>query len=282
MAYKIGSLRLDNPYFLAPMVEINDIAFRLLCKNSGASLTYTGMINPLSKQKLNLEDKPAIQIFTKNTRGISDFIDKYEKKASLFDFNLGCPAKNARKLKFGAFMHHKLKDIGTILKKMHESTSKPVTIKLRKSKHANKIIKIAENYCSAVTIHPRTIQQGYSGEPDIRFAEKIKKNTNLPVIYSGNVDEKNYKKLIKKFDFLMIGRQAFGNPNIFARLTGKKTDYNFFDWLKMAKKYNIYFRQIKFQAMKFTRFHKNAAEFRNELVKAKTEKQIIEIMKKLD
>lgn len=274
---KIGNLKLKNRFFLAPMVEVNDIAFRTLCKKAGAALCYTGMINPLSKQKLELNDKPAIQIFTTNTKGINEFMVKFEKKVSLFDFNLGCPAKTAKKLGFGSFLHHDLKTIEDILKKMRDSTDLPVTCKLRKSKNTLKIIRLANKYCDAIAIHPRTQSQGYSGEPDISFAKLIKSKTDLPIIYSGNVNDKNYQDF-DDFDFLMIARSAIGNPNIFSKLTkNKKTNYGYFDWIKLADKYNLPFRQYKFQAIWFTKGMIGGAQLRNKIARAKTLKEIKEI-----
>jgi tRNA-dihydrouridine synthase len=275
---KIANLTLKNPYFLAPMAEVNDIAFRLLCKKAGAGLTWTGMINPLSKQKLYLDDKPALQLFSISTKGIPEFIKKYEKKVALFDFNLGCPAKTAKRMAFGSFMHNKLAMIEEILKTMRESTKKPITIKLRKSSETLKIIKIAEKYCDAITIHPRAQQQGYSGQPDIKFAEQIKNETSLPVIYSGNVDAKNANQFLKKFDAVMIGRAAIGNPNIFAELSGNKIKLNFQDYLKLAKKYKLPFAQIKFQAMNFTKGISGAKKLRKQIIGMKT----IEEIKKLE
>src|SRR3989344_2106129 len=225
--YKIGSLRLKNRVFLAPMAEMNDIAYRLLCKRAGAGLTYTGMVNPRTEQKLILDDKPAIQLFCVNDVGVEKFIKKYEKKASLFDFNLGCPSKVARRIGFGAFMNHKLEMIEKILRVMRQATKKPITIKLRKTKNTEKIIKIAEKYCDAICIHPRTIQQGYSGNPDVGFALMVKKKTKLPVIYSGNVNLGNVTELLEKFDFVMIVRAALGNPSIFAKITEKNKETNF-------------------------------------------------------
>lgn len=284
---KIRNLELKNQYFLSPMAEINDIAFRLLCKKAGAGLTFTGMINPLTQKSLVLDDSPALQLFSTSEKGIKEFMKKYDSQVSLWDFNLGCPAKTAKKFCFGVFMHHNLIAIEKILKTMKDSTEKPVTIKLRKSKHTLKILKIAEKYCDAVTIHPRTQQQGYSGKPDLKFAEKIKKSTKLPVIYSGNVNENNAKKLGKKFDFIMIGRASLGNPNIFSKLTEKTTDkksinfkrIDFFDYLELAEKYSLPFKQIKLQAMNFTKGKNNATEMRRKLIKAKTIKDIKDIYK---
>jgi len=282
LKYKIGSFKPKNRLFLAPMLEPNDIAFRLLCKKAGCALTYTGMINPLSKQKINLDDKPAIQIFCTKPKGIKEFIKKHEKKAVLFDFNLGCPSTLAEKMGFGSFLHEDIGAIEEILKVMRESTKKPITIKLRKSGKALAIAKMAEKYVDAIGIHPRTQKQGYAGEPDLEFAMRLKSESCLPVIYSGNVNEKNIKILLENFDFIMVGREAIGKPNIFYELLGQKGKIGFKDYLKLAIKYKLFFRQIKYQAVNFTKGVEGAKEIRNELSKTKTIDEIKEIMKKLN
>lgn len=271
-----------NRFFLAPMLEPNDIAFRLLCKKAGCALTYTGMINPLSQQKVFLDDKPAMQIFCTHIKGIGEFIKKYEKKVVLFDFNLGCPSTLAEKMGFGSFLHNDIESIEEILKVMRESTKKPITIKLRKSEKAMQIAKMASKYVDAIGIHPRTQKQGYSGEPDLDFALKIKKEIDLPIIYSGNVNEKNIKNLLENFDFIMVGREAIGNPGIFYKLLGKNKEVKFNDYLKLAHKYKLFFRQIKYQAINFTKGKDNAKEIRNELSSVKNIEEIKEIMKELN
>ena len=186
---RIRNLKVKNRIFLAPMEEINDPAFRIMCKKAGCGLTFTGMINPLSKKKIYLDDTPGLQIFTTNTSGIKEFIEKHDKEVSLWDFNLGCPAKNAKKHGFGSYLKD-LKIIEEILKVMRANTKKPLILKMRKSNISFDILKLAEKYCDGITIHPRTQKQGYSGEPDLNFAVEIKSKTFLPVIYSGNVNEK--------------------------------------------------------------------------------------------
>ena len=297
--YKIRNLKLKNPYFLAPMEAMNDIAFRMLCKKAGSSLTFTGMINQLTREKLDFKDKPAIQIFSADSKGIKEFMKKHDKDASLWDFNLGCPAKTAKKHGFGFFMNHKLELIEKILKEMRQATDKPLTIKLRISNNTEKIIKIAEKYCDAISIHPRTQVQGYSGIPNLEFAIKIKKSTSLPVIYSGNVNEKNARELLKTFDFVMIGREAIGNPSIFYKLCNKgvsenqreiKLKYNtyrcnkcncisFKDYLTLALKHRLCFEQIKTQAINFTKGMHNASKVREKLMKVKNIEEIKKIYK---
>jgi len=279
MEYKIGKLKLKSRFLLAPMLEPNDIAFRLLCKKAGCSLTSIGMTSPLSKQKLDLQDKPALQLFGNSVKGIKSFIKKYDAKVSLWDFNLGCPSKLSKRLEHGAFMHKDFESIEEILKTMKGATDKPITIKLRKSDNAIKIAKLSEKYVDAIGIHPRTFQQGYSGEPDYDFALKIKKAVSVPVIYSGNVNEKNIIKILKDFDFVFIGREAIGDPGIFSRLVGTKSKINFTDYLRLAKKYKLFFRQIKFQAMNFTKKKTGARKIRSKLVDAKTVSDIERLMK---
>ncbi len=268
--YKIGTLELKNRFLLAPMLEPNDIAFRLLCKEAGCGLTFSGMTNPLSEDRQFLDDKPILQLFTSSNEGVKLFIEKYDEFVSGWDFNLGCPSKLSRRLGHGAFLQKDLDSINAILRDIRASTKKACVVKLRKSPHTISIAKLAELIgFDAVIIHSRTISEGYSGEPDYEFALELKRNLKIPVVYSGNVGLKNYEKILEDFDFVMIGRDAIGNPNIFAELLGKTSKILFSDYLMLAKKYGLYYRQIKFQAMNFTKGANNAKDLRRELIKAK-------------
>jgi tRNA-dihydrouridine synthase B len=275
----IKGLKTKNRIFLAPMLEPNDIAFRLLCKKEGAGLTYTGMINAQSKQQLQLEDKPALQLFGNTPKGIKEFIQKHDKKVSLWDFNLGCPSKLSKKLAHGAFMHKDFDNIKKILQTMRTTTKKPISIKLRKSPQALDIITLAEPYVNAIGIHPRTSEEGYSGTPDKEYAKKVRRTTKHPVIYSGNITEKNYQEYLKEFDYLHIGRQTIGKPQLFATLNNKKPKTTFEDYIKLAKQYNIPFRNIKYHAMNHTKGKTKARKQRLEIMKAKTITEIEKAMK---
>lgn len=285
--YKIGSLKLKGRIFLAPMHQVNDIAFRLLCKKAGASLTYTGLTNPQTKEKLFLDDKPALQFACNSTKGLKEFIKKHDKNISLYDFNLGCPSPHAKSSKVGYFMIDNTKTIEDILKTIKENTKKPLTIKIRivNDKTLLQILRIAEKYCDALGVHPRTQPQGYSGEPDLNFARKVKHLTKLPIIYSGNINSlEQAQKMLKEFDFIMIGRASLGNPGIFSELTNTKMKrVSFQDWLKLAKnkKYNLSDSQIKFQALNFTRDFNGAAKTRNIIANTKDTKEIIDLMEQI-
>lgn len=265
--YKLGNVKLKNPYLLAPMHEVNDIAFRELCKKAGASLVYTGLTNPQSRKPINLEDKPAIQLTCNKSNGLKEFIKNNDKNCSLWDFNLGCPSLHAKKSKTGFFMIKNLRIIAEILKIIKQNTKKPLTIKIRKAdlEDITPILALAEKYCDAIAVHPRTQEQGYAGEPDVEFARKIKTLTKLPIIYSGNVNSRQEAdNILQEFDFVMIGRQAIGNPNIFYELTGNIPEklITFKDYLKLAEKYKLSFQQIKFQAINFTKGIQGASKIR--------------------
>ena len=109
------------------------------------------------------------------------------------------------------------------------------------------------------------------------FALRIKKRTKLPIIYSGNVNLKNIKERLEQFEFVMIGRNAIGNPNIFSKAIGKVTNFDFFDYLKLAKQHKLKFRVLKFQAMGFTKGIENSTKLRAQIAKAKTIKEIKEV-----
>ena len=285
MKYRIGNLELKNRVLLAPMLEPNDIAFRLLCKKAGCGLVYVGMTSPLSKAKLDLDDRPALQLFGNSVKGIRSFMKRYDSEVSLWDFNLGCPSKLSRKLGHGAFMGGDFEEIGEILRMMRASTKKPVTIKLRKSDDAIEIARMAEGVgVDAIGIHARTVAQGYGGEVDYGFALKLKKAVGIPVIFSGDVDESSVDRILKDFDFVFVGRAAIGNPGIFSRLPRcqesgvRNQDVGFGEYLKLARKYGLFFRQIKYQAMNFTKGVVGGKRLREGLVGAKSVEDVERVM----
>lgn len=258
------------------MEEVNDIAFRLLCKKAGTGLTWTPLTSPLSPQKIILKDKPILQIFATSTNGIKKFMKKYNRKVSGWDFNLGCPAPTAKRHGYGAFLKD-LDKIEEILKLMRKCTRKPLFVKIRKSDIAYETLYLAQEYCDAIIIHPRTRGQMYSGEPDLKWAKEFKNISKIPVIFSGNIDEKNASTFLNDFDGVMIGRKAIGDPNIFSRILGEKEKVTYDDYLKLAKKYDLKFREVKFQAMQFSKGGAKSRQKRARMAMAKSMKDLSDI-----
>jgi tRNA-dihydrouridine synthase len=282
MAREIIPLAARNKVFLSPMEEVNDQAFRLLCKRAGAGLTYTPLTSPLSPKPVDLDDEPVLQLFgaaellENNSKQLKEFMKKYDSKVVGWDFNLGCPATTAKRHRYGSYLDSP-EVLEKIIQIMRENTGKPLSIKIRKSPFAYDYLKIAEKYCDAIAIHPRTREQAYSGDPDIEYAKEFKKKSTIPVIYSGNIDEENYEEFLKIFDYVMIGRKAMGHPEIFSKITGTPFKKSFKDYLALAKKYGIHWRNIKFQAMQFTKGDENSRKKRAEMIKAKTIEELEEI-----
>jgi len=279
---KIGNLELKSRVFLAPMLEPNDIAFRLLCLKAGCGLTWTGMTSGLSRAKLNLDDRPVLQLFGNSVRGIASFMKKYDSEVSGWDFNLGCPSKLSKRLGHGACLND-LGIIREILEVMRAGTKRPLMVKIRKSDIAFDILKICEDIgVDGVCVHARTLGQGYSGEVDYEFALEVKKQVGIPVIFSGVSRLEDVDSILEDFDFVMIGRKAIGNPSVF-RLRDKEKGVrskssDFGEYLELVKKYGFYFRQVKYQAMNFTKGLVGGKELRGKLVEAKCVEDIERIM----
>jgi len=254
--------------YLAPMDNINDAAFRMICKKAGAKRTYTNMVFLDLNQKLYLQDKPIIQIVCKDEKRLASFMKKYDSKVSGWNLNLGCPGKLAEDGRYGAFLTD-TKIIEKILIIMRDNTKKTLSVKLRKTPITKKIIRIANKYCDEIVIHPRTTKQGYMDVPDIKFAKSLRKETNLPIIYSGNINEKNCDRFLDYFDGVMIGRNAIGNPEIFSKLCKNKKKINFLNYLEFASKYKIPFLQVKFQAINFNNRIPGGERYILKILKAK-------------
>jgi len=275
MEYKIGKLKLKSRVLLAPMLEPNDIAFRLLCSRAGCGLTWTGMTSALSRAKLNLDDQPVLQLFGNSSRGIASFMKRYDSEVSGWDFNLGCPSKLSKRLGHGACLND-LGVIREILVCMRGNTERPLTVKIRKSDIAFDILKICEDVgVDGVCVHARTLGQGYSGEVDYNFALEVKKAVGIPVIFSGVFRLDEVDSILEDFDFVMLGRLAIGNPGIFSE-DGKRVGFG--EYLKLARKYGLYFRQIKYQAMNFTKGLVGGKELRMRLIRAKCVEDVERIM----
>jgi nifR3 family TIM-barrel protein len=261
----IGNIELENNIFLAPMAGVTDKVFRVLCRQMGCGLVYTEMVsakgimhNNHNTQKLleidPLEMPAAVQLFGSDPVIMGKMAEKLSENddIAMFDINMGCPAPKIVKNGEGSALLQKPDLIGEIVKAVSQSTSKPVTVKMRRSFDGkeNTCIKAAEiaalNGAAAVTIHGRTREQYYSGKADWDIIKEVKSNLDIPVIGNGDITSPESAKAMLDYtgcDAVMIGRAAEGNPWIFKRVvtylqTGELIpEPNFKERLDMARKH---------------------------------------------
>lgn len=235
----IGNLEFDKyPVLLAPMEDVTDIAFRLMCKRFGADMVYTefvssdALIRAVSKteQKLKISDdeRPvAIQIYGKETDAMVEAAKICEAaKPDILDINFGCPVKRVAGKGAGAGMLQNIPKMLEITREVVKAVNIPVTVKTRLGWDSeNKIITtLAEQLqdcgIAALTIHGRTRAQMYTGEADWTLIGEVKNNPRIKIPIIGNGDITSPEKAKEYFDrygvdAIMIGRGSIGRPWIF-------------------------------------------------------------------
>jgi nifR3 family TIM-barrel protein len=284
--------KLNSKLILAPMHNVTNIAFRILCKRYGASLTSTELLsaNALAREdNLNLklaitnksENPVCAQIFGQDTKNLVKAAKILEKNFEVIDINFGCPSKKILSQGAGAALLKRRNKIKEIVEQVSKNIKKPLTVKIR-NERAIEIAKICEKAgASAIIIHARSIKQGYSGRADWKVIKAIKENVKIPVIGNGDiVDGVSAKKMLDetKCDYVMIGRAAIGNPFIFKQIneylkTGKEIKQtkkekikDYFGYIKLAKKYKISsLSDAKLKAQEFTKGIKGSKELRRKL-----------------
>jgi tRNA-dihydrouridine synthase B len=233
---KIGNVDLSSQFILAPMAAVNCTALRMLCKENNAGLVYTQMFDvELVKNKnrreikelLNITDaeRPvSVQLIGNNEKSILKSIELIEEFADIIDFNVGCSEKELLAQKYGAYLLSHPAMLENIVKKMVQTTNKPVTIKMRIGIDAQKIIavSIAKNLenvgAAAVCIHGRTAQQKLAKKVNWTIMKQVKEKLAIPVIANGDVtNHQQGLDLLNRTgcDFVMIGRGARNCPWIF-------------------------------------------------------------------
>lgn len=256
---KIGHIDLgEHPILLAPMEDVTDPAFRLMCKKFGADMVYTefvssdALIRAINKteQKLNISDEErpvAIQIYGKDTDTMVEAARIVEQaQPDILDINFGCPVKKVAGKGAGAGMLQNIPKMLEITKAVVDAVNIPVTVKTRLGWDANSkiIVELAEQLqdcgIAALTIHGRTRAQMYTGEADWTLIGEVKNNPRMHIPIIGNGDVTTPQRCKECFDLygvdaVMIGRASFGRPWIFKEVrhyleTGEELAPLSFDW----------------------------------------------------
>ena len=236
---KIGNIEFGKyPIFLAPMEDVTDAAFRLLCKRFGVDMVYTEFVSSdalirdvnSTVRKLQVYDKErpvAIQIYGNEVEPMVEAAKRVElAKPDILDINFGCPVKKVARKGCGAGMLQNIPKLLEITKAVVDAVNIPVTVKTRLGWDENSkcIVDLAEQLqdcgIAALTVHGRTRAQMYTGDADWTLIGKIKENPRMHIPIIGNGDVKTPERAKECFDkygvdAVMIGRASFGQPWIF-------------------------------------------------------------------
>ena len=248
----------EKPVLLAPMEDVTDPAFRLMCKKFGADMVYTefvsadALIRSVSKTllKLNISDEErpvAIQIYGKDTETMVEAARIVEQaKPDILDLNFGCPVKRVAGKGAGSGLLQNIPKMLEITRAVVNAVRIPVTVKTRLGWDAEHkiIVPLAEQLqdcgIEALTIHGRTRAQMYTGEADWTLIGEVKNNPRMRIPIIGNGDVTTPQRAQECFDrygvdAIMVGRASFGRPCIFKEIkhflqTGEELPPLSFQW----------------------------------------------------
>ena len=236
---KIDQIELGKyPVLLAPMEDVTDLGFRLMCKEFGADLVYTEFVSSdalirqvnKSMQKLNISDEErpvAIQIYGRDVDSMTEAARIVETvNPDIIDLNFGCPVKRVAGKGAGAGMLQNVPLMLDIVRSVVNAVNTPVTVKTRLGwdESSKIIVDLAEQLqdcgIKALTIHGRTRAQMYTGEADWTLIGEVKNNPrmHIPIIGNGDITTpERAKECFDRYgvDAVMIGRASFGRPWIF-------------------------------------------------------------------
>jgi tRNA-dihydrouridine synthase B len=239
---KIGNIDLgEQPVFLAPMEDVTDIAFRMLCKQYGASMVYTEFVSAealirsinstMKKLIISDEERPVgIQIYGRDVESMVEAAKVVEEaNPDVIDLNFGCPVKKVASKGAGAGMLRNIPLMLEITREVVKAVKLPVTVKTRLGWSNDELIipTLAEQLqdcgIQALTIHGRTRAQMYTGEADWTLIGEVKNNPhiNIPIIGNGDITTpERAKECFERYgvDAIMVGRATFGRPWIFKEI----------------------------------------------------------------
>ena len=319
----IGNIDLgEKPVSLAPMEDVTDPSFRLICREMGASSVYTEFVSAEAlirdiksttrKLTINEAERPvAIQIYGRDLEAMVEAAKIVEQAGpDILDINFGCPVKKVAGKGAGAGMLRDIPKLLDITERVVKAVSIPVTVKTRLGWDCeNKIItelglQLQDCGIKALTVHGRTRSQMYTGQADWTLIGELKKNPKMqiPVIGNGDITSaEQAKEAFEKFgvDGIMIGRGAIGAPWIFKEVK-EYLETGVYVPLTNKEKFDVLRRQIResidrideYRGILHIRRHlaatplfkgiPNFRETRIKLLRADTERELFDILNYID
>lgn len=265
---KIGDIDLGNrPVSLAPMEDVTDPSFRLICREMGAASVYTEFVSAealvrdiaSTTRKLTIDNRErpvAIQIYGRDPEAMVEAARIVERaQPDIIDINFGCPVKKVAGKGAGAGMLRDIPKMLEITRSVVNAVSLPVTVKTRLGWDSeNKIItdlapRLQDCGIKALTVHGRTRGQMYTGEADWTLIGKLKEDPNIEIPIIGNGDITSAEKAGEAFDQfsvdgIMIGRGAIGAPWIFKEVK-EFIETGYYKPISIDEKFEILQRQIR-------------------------------------
>ena len=247
---KIGSLTFgERPLFLAPMEDVTDIGFRMLCKRYGAAMVYTEFVSAdaiirniqstLNKMKINAEERPVgVQIYGRDVDSMVEAARVVEEiHPDVIDLNFGCPVKKVAGKGAGSGMLKNIPLLLEITKRVVQAVKTPVTVKTRLGWDAENLV--IETLCEqlqdcgiqALTIHGRTRAQMYTGKADWTLIGRVKQNPRIHIPIIGNGD--------------ITSGATFGCPWIFSEMRDALDGTSVAKHLTMDDKIDILEEQLR-------------------------------------
>ena len=265
----IGNIDLgEKPVLLAPMEDVTDPSFRLICKEQGADMVYTEFVSAdalirnidATTRKLTINDaeRPAaIQIYGKEVAPMVEAARIAEAAhPDVLDINFGCPVKKVASKGAGSGMLRNVPLLLEITKAVVDAVKIPVTVKTRLGWDCNSkiIVELAEQLqdcgIKALTIHGRTRSQMYTGEADWTLIGEVKNNPRMKIPVIGNGDITTPEKLAEYYDRygvdgIMVGRASIGAPWIFREMKHYLTHGSHIEPIPASEKLALLRRQIR-------------------------------------
>ena len=231
----------EKPLFLAPMEDVTDIGFRMLCKRFGAAMVYTEFVSAealvrnikstINKLSIADSERPVgIQIYGRDVESMVEAAKIVEQVSpDVIDLNFGCPVKKVASKGAGSGMLRNIPLMLDITREVVKAVKTPVTVKTRLGWDSENLVitTLAEQLqdcgIEALTIHGRTRAQMYTGNADWSLIKEVKDNPriHIPIIGNGDITTAEEAKMAFEqygVDAVMVGRATFGRPWVFKEM----------------------------------------------------------------